>query len=89
MGGGPISPSSKPIPNAPLTLRRATIDSDGSIPGRHCFRDRTLQVPTCQELKISRGTSMGLKWLNQVLCIASCLAVVISRGFLAWLSVED
>ncbi|KAH7222290.1 hypothetical protein BKA60DRAFT_607486 [Fusarium oxysporum] len=26
MGGGPISPSSKPIPNAPLTLRRATID---------------------------------------------------------------
>ncbi|CCT63719.1 uncharacterized protein FFUJ_05126 [Fusarium fujikuroi IMI 58289] len=26
MGGGPISPSSKAIPNAPLTLRRATID---------------------------------------------------------------
>ncbi|RKL36382.1 hypothetical protein BFJ70_g7313 [Fusarium oxysporum] len=26
MGGGPISPSSKLIPGAPLTLRRATID---------------------------------------------------------------
>ncbi|EXM29992.1 hypothetical protein FoTM2_006569 [Fusarium oxysporum f. sp. vasinfectum] len=26
MGGGPISPSSKPIPNALLTLRHATID---------------------------------------------------------------
>ncbi|KAK2135721.1 hypothetical protein NOF04DRAFT_1340832 [Fusarium oxysporum II5] len=26
MGGGPISPSSKPIPNAPLTLRHASID---------------------------------------------------------------
>uniref|UniRef100_A0A0D2XXH6 N-acetyltransferase domain-containing protein n=1 Tax=Fusarium oxysporum (strain Fo5176) TaxID=660025 RepID=A0A0D2XXH6_FUSOF len=62
---------------------------DGSIPGRHCFRDRTLQVPTYRELKKSRGSSMRLKWLNQVLCIASCLAVVISRGFLAWLSVED